>query len=116
MFSQYWWPGNVRQLKNEIQRAVAMSAPGGTIEASHLSPEIGATRLSAATLPARGGPAPANLAAAIEHVERELIQSALDRSGGNISETARTLGLTRRGLYLKLRRLGLDSPAEVDTR
>jgi DNA-binding NtrC family response regulator len=40
MFSQYWWPGNVRQLKNEIQRAVAMSAPGGTIEAAHLSPEI----------------------------------------------------------------------------
>src|SRR6476659_7864655 len=40
MFSQYWWPGNVRQLKNEIQRAVAMSAPGGTIEPSHLSPEI----------------------------------------------------------------------------
>ena len=47
MFSQYWWPGNVRQLKNEIQRAVAMSAPGGTIEPSHLSPEIGATRLPA---------------------------------------------------------------------
>ena len=31
-FSQHWWPGNVRQLKNEIQRAVALSAPGGTIE------------------------------------------------------------------------------------
>ena len=53
MFSQYWWPGNVRQLKNEIQRAVAMSAPGMTIEASHLSPEIGSTRLSTATLPGR---------------------------------------------------------------
>src|SRR6202011_1280180 len=61
MFSQYWWPGNVRQLKNEIQRAVAMSAPGMTIEAAHLSPEIGSTRLSAATLPARGDHAPANL-------------------------------------------------------
>ena len=32
VFSQYWWPGNVRQLKNEIQRAVALSAPGGTID------------------------------------------------------------------------------------
>ena len=41
VFSQYWWPGNVRQLKNEIQRAVALSAPGGTIEPAHLSPEIG---------------------------------------------------------------------------
>jgi DNA-binding NtrC family response regulator len=47
-------------------------------------------------------------------VEREMIQSALDRSAGNISETARILGLTRRGLYLKLRRLGLDSVPEVE--
>jgi len=47
-----------------------------------------------------------------------MIQAALDRSGGNISETARTLGLTRRGLYLKLRRLGMESrtETEVDTR
>ena len=93
-----------------------MSAPGMTIEASHLSPEIGSTRLSTATLPGRGDHAPVNLALAIEQVERELIQAALDRAGGNISVTARALGLTRRGLYLKLRRLGLDAPAEVDTR
>jgi DNA-binding NtrC family response regulator len=59
---------------------------------------------------------PTKLANAVEQVERELIQSALDRSGGNISETARTLGLTRRGLYLKLKRLGLESRAEMDTR
>jgi hydrogenase-4 transcriptional activator len=58
----------------------------------------------------------ANLASAVEEVERDLIQAALDRSSGNISETARVLGLTRRGLYLKMRRLGLDTRAEVDTR
>jgi hydrogenase-4 transcriptional activator len=122
VFSQYWWPGNVRQLKNEIQRAVAMSAPGGAIEPAHLSPEIGATRLpsalaSASTAQAaKTGRQSANLASAVEQVERDMIQAALDRSGGNISETARTLGLTRRGLYLKLRRLGLDARAEVDTR
>ena len=116
VFSQFWWPGNVRQLKNEIQRAVALSAPGGTIEPSHLSPEIGTTRLPSSspggTRPARTSP---NLASAVEQVERDLIQAALDRAGGNISETARSLGLTRRGLYLKIRRLGLDSHAEVDT-
>ena len=113
LFSQYWWPGNVRQLKNEIQRAVAMSLPGGTITPGHLSPEITATRLpGSGTLPigrsSRGG-VTASLAATVEEVERELIQTALDRSEGNISETARSLGLTRRGLYLKLRRLGLES-------
>lgn len=121
VFSQYWWPGNVRQLRNEIQRAVAMSAPGGAIEPSHLSPEIGTTRLAGtmstlAALPRRSGAAAASLASAVEEVERELIQAALDRSAGNISETARVLGLTRRGLYLKLRRLGLESQSEVDTR
>jgi DNA-binding NtrC family response regulator len=115
VFSQYWWPGNVRQLKNEIQRAVALSAPGGTIEPAHLSPEIGAVRLPSVSGPPRAPRSAANLAAAVEQVERDMIQAALDRAGGNISETARALGLTRRGLYLKLRRLGLDSRAEVDT-
>ena len=115
VFSQYWWPGNVRQLKNEIQRAVALSAPGGTIEPVHLSPELGSARL-VSTSPSLGRLiSTPNLASAVEQVEREMIQSALDRSGGNISESARSLGLTRRGLYLKLRRLGLDSRLEVDT-
>ena len=117
MFSQYWWPGNVRQLKNEIQRAVALSAPGTIIDPAHLSPEISQTRFPSGLAPAAGRPRPgANLASAVEQVERDMIQAALDRAGGNISETARALGLTRRGLYLKLRRLGLDSRSEVDTR
>jgi DNA-binding NtrC family response regulator len=115
VFSQYWWPGNVRQLKNEIQRAVALSAPGGTIEPAHLSPEIGATRLPGMSTPApRRVLTTANLASAVAQVERDMIQAALDQTRGNISETARTLGLTRRGLYLKLRRLGLESRGESE--
>ena len=120
VFSQYWWPGNVRQLKNEIQRAVALSAPGGTIEPAHLSPEIHTTRLAtplgaaASSGSARHVRSSANLALAVEEVERDLIQAALDRAGGNISETARSLGLTRRGLYLKIRRLGLDTRSDVE--
>jgi DNA-binding NtrC family response regulator len=113
LFARYWWPGNVRQLRNEIQRAVALVPPGGTIEPEHLSADLAAP-------PASGSPAgvaaslppprlePGNLAAAVERVERDLITSTLERAGGNISETARVLGLTRRGLYLKMRRLGLD--------
>jgi DNA-binding NtrC family response regulator/tetratricopeptide (TPR) repeat protein len=114
-FSQYWWPGNVRQLKNEIQRAVAMSMPGGIIDDTHLSPEIGATASSVMPrmTPTRTARSATNLATAIEEVERELIQAALNGSSGNISQAARVLGLTRRGLYLKLRRLGFDAPAEV---
>jgi DNA-binding NtrC family response regulator len=116
VFSQYWWPGNVRQLKNEIQRAVALSAPGGIVEPSHLSPEIGTARLPGGSVSSRPSRGSANLASAVEQVERDMIQAALDRTAGNISETARALGLTRRGLYLKIRRLGLDSRAEMDTR
>jgi DNA-binding NtrC family response regulator len=54
------------------------------------------------------------LAAAVEDVERDMIQAALQEATGNISEAARVLGLTRRGLYLKLKRLGLDSRSEVE--
>jgi DNA-binding NtrC family response regulator len=115
LFSQYWWPGNVRQLKNEIQRAVAMSPPGGTIEAQHLAPEIAAIRVPGSVpVSRRTTVMPSNLAAAVEQVERDLIQAAVDKSGGNISEAARMLGLTRRGLYLKLRRLGLESRPETE--
>jgi hydrogenase-4 transcriptional activator len=117
-FSHYWWPGNVRQLRNEIQRAVAMSVPGGLIEAGHLSPEMGVTTATnvvprATTLALRVPRSSTDLATAIEEVERELIQAALDGSSGNISQAARILGLTRRGLYLKLRRLGFDAAAEA---
>ncbi len=115
LFDRYWWPGNVRQLRNEVQRAVAMSRPGGTIEPDQLSPDLTAPPSNGASgvapvLGNRSGGA-RNLAAAVEEVEREVIGTALRRSSWNISETARVLGLTRRGLYLKMRRLGLDGAA-----
>jgi DNA-binding NtrC family response regulator len=117
LFANYWWPGNVRQLRNEIQRAVAMSAPGGSIAPEHLSADLSAPEsheTGGRETGAGRGATPRNLAAAIEQVERELITATLGRTSGNISETARVLGLTRRGLYLKLRRLGLDG-AMADT-
>ena len=118
LFTQYLWPGNVRQLRNEIQRAVALSAPGGTVTPDMLSPELASLADPAAAIPAPPGlrrAAAVSLAAAVEEVERELIRSTLDRTHGNISETARVLGLTRRGLYLKLRRLGMEQRGGVDT-
>ena len=113
-FVQYWWPGNVRQLKNEIQRAVALSAPGGTIEPAHLSPEIATPRLattaSGSIVVRRSARDAQNLAVGRRTGRARHDRAALPiATSGNISETARALGLTRRGLYLKLRRLGLDS-------
>jgi len=111
LFSQYWWPGNVRQLRNEIQRAVAMSAPDTTVMPEQLSPDLVAARTGSAVVGPGRDHAAATLATAVERLEKDLIRSALERTAGNISETARQLGLTRRGLYLKLRRLGLDAPS-----
>ena len=117
LFDRYWWPGNVRQLRNEVQRAVAMSRPGGTIEPDQLSPDLAALPSTGAGVVPVVGNRPTgarNLATAVEEVEREVIGTALRRTSGNISETARVLGLTRRGLYLKMRRLRLDG-APADT-
>lgn len=118
LFAQYWWPGNVRQLRNELQRAVAMAPPGGTIGPEHLSADLTATvpgsaPTSSGRVALRGGQ---TLASVVDEIERDLIREMMNRHRGNISETARALGLTRRGLYLKLRRLGLENSSEVNTK
>ena len=114
----YDWPGNVRQLCNEIQRVVARAEDGTVITADHLSPEL---RRVTASLSAPGAPPAAkqgaasfdietqslNLADAMAELERRMIAEALRKHGGNISRAARELGLTRRGLYLKLERHSL---------
>jgi DNA-binding NtrC family response regulator/tetratricopeptide (TPR) repeat protein len=105
LFDAYPWPGNVRQLRNEVHRAVAMAAPGGSIGPDHLSPALASLQTTAPSPRRR----PQTLASAVERLEREMIRAALDESQGNISETARSLGLTRRGLYLKIQRLGLSA-------
>jgi len=116
IMAQYWWPGNVRQLRNEIQRIVALGQAGKGIGPEHLSPEI------TTGMTARGSDLPraaargqvTSLAEAVDGLEREIIEATLHKSSGNISEAARTLGLTRRGLYLKLRRLGFETASAQD--
>jgi DNA-binding NtrC family response regulator/tetratricopeptide (TPR) repeat protein len=104
LFDAFNWPGNVRQLRNEVQRAVAMASPGGVITPDLLSPAFGVAPGPAV----RGKARNVTLSEAVDRLEREMIQSALQRSAGNISQTARALGLTRRGLYLKIERLGVE--------
>jgi len=104
LFDTFAWPGNVRQLRNEVQRAVAMASPEGTVTPDLLSPAFASERLPADPA-SRQRLRRTTLAAAVEKLEREMIEAALDRSAGNISESARLLGLTRRGLYLKMDRL-----------
>jgi hydrogenase-4 transcriptional activator len=109
LFDAFAWPGNVRQLRNEVQRAVAMALPGGLITPDLLSPVFSAALDRAAEAAPRARGRAASLSAAVELLERDMIEAALERSVGNISETARSLGLTRRGLYLKMQRLGVSA-------
>jgi DNA-binding NtrC family response regulator/tetratricopeptide (TPR) repeat protein len=105
LFDEFGWPGNVRQLRNEIQRAVAMAGAGGVITPDLLSP-VFAGNAGDAPSPRRGRNV--TLAAAVERLERDMIEGVLQRTAGNVSQTARALGLTRRGLYLKIERLGIE--------
>ncbi|MFY9608733.1 MAG: sigma 54-interacting transcriptional regulator [Blastocatellia bacterium] len=112
----YDWPGNVRQLCNEVRRVVAYSESGVVVTPDGLSSEI--LRASRDIDPVPSGapkstppPALANgsttkvLSEAVEELERRMIQEALRRSSGNIARAAKDLGLSRKGLYLKMDRL-----------
>jgi DNA-binding NtrC family response regulator len=109
LFDSFQWPGNVRQLRNEVQRAVAMALPGGLIKPDLLSPVFTAAFERSGEKVMRGLGRRASLSSAVESLERDLIEGALEQAAGNISETARSLGLTRRGLYLKMQRLGVSA-------
>ena len=109
----YAWPGNVRQLANEVRRMVALAEPDATLTPAHLSPEIQASRR---TIPATADsdaevriPLDQPLPAAVEALERLMVRRALDRSHGRVEDASRLLGISRKGLFLKRRRWGLKS-------
>jgi DNA-binding NtrC family response regulator len=132
----YDWPGNVRQLRNEIERVVAYAQEGARVTTSDLSPELtqprrasASSRISSAdTEVIRGGDSASyasrsgdgrrgqggtegvrvNIKEATAALERQLIQDALTRNRNNLSRTAADLGLSRRGLRLKLGQLGIS--------
>jgi DNA-binding NtrC family response regulator/tetratricopeptide (TPR) repeat protein len=113
----YKWPGNVRQLANELRRMVALGEPDTVLMPEHLSHEIASSRR---TIPTGPGPtAPTEfvvrmdqpLSAAMEHLERSMIRYALAAAGERLEDAARMLGLSRKGLYLKRQRLKMATDA-----
>jgi DNA-binding NtrC family response regulator len=87
------WPGNVRELDHTLERAVLL-AQGNSIRNADLG--------------LRGsGPAPRLEELPLEEVERLLIRKALERHGGNVSQAAKVLGLSRSALYRRLQHHGL---------
>ncbi|MEP6847285.1 MAG: sigma 54-interacting transcriptional regulator, partial [Acidobacteriota bacterium] len=124
------WEGNVRQLCNEIQRVVARADDNEVITPDHLSPEL---KRTAQPLTPMGGDnakpivsydgvfsssfgvavGSGTLDEAVSELETQMIKVALARHHWNISRVANELGLTRRGLYLKLSRYGIEKAGQA---
>ncbi len=101
----YVWPGNVRQLENAIERAVALSGGRNQIETSDLTPDIQQASQTAAApdvnLPEGG----IDFDRYINRIEHDLIRRALEKTGGNKGRASRLLNLKRTTLVEKLKRL-----------
>lgn len=97
LLQQYSWPGNIRELQHAIERAIIMS-DGDELDSRDFF------FLSAK-------PSPEKITAShtynLDEVEKNMVQKAIDKNGGNISKAAKDLGLTRASLYRRLEKYGL---------
>lgn len=100
----YDWPGNVRELRSEVIRAVASVTSGAIIDVENLSIRGGAAGSPESGLQDLAG---LTLSEARERVERFLINAALEGSDGNRTRAADQLGLSRAGLFKKMKKLNL---------
>ena len=122
------WAGNVRQLCNEIQRVVARAVDGEKITPEHLSADLKRSAKPIASFAENGnvkpiasydsafasfniGAASGTLEEAVSELETQMIKAALSRHRWNISRVAVELGLTRRGLYMKIARYRIEKAA-----
>lgn len=104
LLTVFRWPGNVRELENEMERALCLAGTEKEIGTEHLS-----ERIRGGGLPGLLDPTEAiTLPEMVERVERRMITHALQETGGNRSQAARRLGLTRQGLLNKIGRYEID--------
>ena len=107
--TRYSYPGNVRELEHTLERALIL-AGGELIGPEHLSfarPELTSSGESWIPRIPPGG-------LSLDTLERELILQALELAGGNKSQAARLIGLTRRTLYSRMEKHGLRKPGEAE--
>jgi len=102
LMMQYDWPGNVRELENILQRAILLS-PGASIEPEHLPKEM----VDSGVPVVEGESLPVIERGARDSAARIAIHRALERSGWNIKESSKLLGIPEKTLYDKCSRLGI---------
>ncbi len=102
VLSGYDFPGNVRELQNEVERAFALADAGEYITPDLLSAKFSSAGVEAA--PASEGP---GLRPAVEAFEASFVREALGRNGGNQTKTAAEIGISRRALIDKLQKYGI---------
>jgi DNA-binding NtrC family response regulator len=101
---QYPWPGNIRELKNVIQRAVLLA------KGAELTPDLLPQRLheaSGATTNSSSAQSPIHIGMTLDQVEQEFVKMTLSSVSGNKKQAASILGISRRALYNKLKRFGM---------
>ena len=103
LLAAYDFPGNVRELQNEVQRLVIQIEPGGFVTPELLSPRIRQVE----GLVDRIKPTKGTLKETMDQIERWLLIEALREHDNNKTAAAKTLGITREGLHKKLRTFGL---------
>jgi len=110
----YRWPGNTRELANEMRRLAVLAESGAIMMPEHLYPEITKSRR---TIPAsERGLDPTEVVvrldqpvpAAVRYLEERMVNYAMKKCGGRVEEAATMLGLSRKGLYLKRQRFGSE--------
>ncbi len=101
----HYWPGNVRELQNVIERGVTLSA-GGTLDVEdiHLDKPRQRTSTDGSAILPEGS--------TLEQWEEEMIREALRKAGGNKSQDARSLGLSRNALRYRLSKMGVPDPQD----
>ncbi|NQT25395.1 sigma-54-dependent Fis family transcriptional regulator [candidate division KSB1 bacterium] len=100
LFQNYPWPGNIRELENEIERAVTLAEPNQQITPELLSHRFHVYKSESSSPVSLD----TDLKTQVEALEKQLIQKALEMHKGNISRASETLGLSRMGLHKKLER------------
>jgi two-component system response regulator PilR (NtrC family) len=109
MLQDYAFPGNVRELENVLERALTLCT-GGVISPGHIKLRTDAWMLTGGAPPA-AAPAPAAVGAALgdqlEHIERDAIVKALEKTRYNKTAAAKLLGMSFRALRYRIKKLGI---------